>query len=151
MGLSPISTPAQKGGCSASRMTFQRTRSADRAVVASTMKNPPTIIGRWAFDWGLSSEDPLQVYEAWCVCRRVEVASPGGLGPSFRIAIARIAAAGGAFTFEDEVDPTKFARGVTDGATGLVISSGHGRIGSGTASQRLSAARLSTWRWISRN
>ena len=24
----------------------------------------------------------------------------------------------------------------------------HGRIGSGTASQRLSAARLSTWRWI---
>ena len=27
----------------------------------------------------------------------------------------------------------------------------HGRTGSGTASQRLSAARLSTWRWISRN
>ena len=27
----------------------------------------------------------------------------------------------------------------------------HGRIGSGTASQRLSAARLSTWRWINRN
>jgi hypothetical protein len=27
----------------------------------------------------------------------------------------------------------------------------HGRIGSGTASQRLSAARLSTWRWISPN
>lgn len=48
------------------------------------------------------------------MCRRVEVASPAGLGPSFRIAIARIAAAGGAFTFEDEVDPTKFARGVTD-------------------------------------
>ena len=29
---------------------------------------------------------------------------------SFRIAIARIAAAGGAFTFEDEVDPAKFVR-----------------------------------------
>ena len=27
----------------------------------------------------------------------------------------------------------------------------HGRIGSGTVSQRLSATRLSTWRWISRN
>ena len=27
----------------------------------------------------------------------------------------------------------------------------HGPIGSGTVSQRLSAARLSTWRWISRN
>ena len=27
----------------------------------------------------------------------------------------------------------------------------HGRIGSGTVSQRLSAGRLSTWRWISRN
>ena len=27
----------------------------------------------------------------------------------------------------------------------------HGRIGSGTASLRLSAAGLSTWRWISRN
>ena len=27
----------------------------------------------------------------------------------------------------------------------------HGRIGSGTVSQRLSAARLSTWRWIGRN
>ena len=27
----------------------------------------------------------------------------------------------------------------------------HGRIGSGTASRRLSAARLSTWRWINRN
>ena len=27
----------------------------------------------------------------------------------------------------------------------------HGRIGSGTASQRLSAARLSTWRWINPN
>jgi hypothetical protein len=60
------------------------------------------------------------------VRRRIEVASPGSRCPSFRIAIARIAAAGGAFTFEDEVDPTKFARGVTDGATGLVISSGHG-------------------------
>ena len=106
-------------------MTFQRTRSADRAVVASTIKNPPTIIGRRAFDWGLSSEDPLQVYEAWCVCRRVEVASPGGLGPSFRIAIARIAAAGGAFTFEDEVDPAKFVRGVMAGGTRLVISWDH--------------------------
>ena len=27
----------------------------------------------------------------------------------------------------------------------------HGRIGSGTVSQRLSAARLSTWRWFNRN
>ena len=57
--------------------------------------------------------------------RRVEVASPGGLGPSFRTAIARIAAAGGAFTFEDEVDPAKFVRGVMGGGTRLVISSGH--------------------------
>jgi hypothetical protein len=59
------------------------------------------------------------------VRRRVEVASPGGLGPSFRTAIARIAAAGGAFTFEDEVDPAKFVRGVMGGGTRLVISSGH--------------------------
>jgi hypothetical protein len=59
------------------------------------------------------------------VRRRVEVASPGGLGPSFRIAIARIAAAGGAFTFEDEVDPAKFVHGVMAGGTRLVISSGH--------------------------
>jgi hypothetical protein len=59
------------------------------------------------------------------VCRRVEVASPGGLGPSFRIAIARIAAAGGAFTFEDEVDPAKFVRGVMAGGTRLVVSSDH--------------------------
>jgi hypothetical protein len=82
--------------------------------------------GRRAFvNWVLFPEDSLQVYEAWCVCRRVEVASPGGLGPSFRIAIARIAAAGGAFTFEDEVDPAKFVRGVMARGTRLVISSGH--------------------------
>ena len=37
----------------------------------------------------------------------------------------RIAAAGGAFAFEDEVDPAKFVRGVTTGATGLVVRSGH--------------------------
>jgi hypothetical protein len=59
------------------------------------------------------------------VCRRVEVASPGGLGPTFRIAIARIAAAGGAFTFKDEVDPAKFVRGVMAGGTRLVISWDH--------------------------
>ena len=59
------------------------------------------------------------------MCRRVEVASPGGLGPSFRIAIARIAAAGGAFTFEDEVDPAKFVRRVMAGGTRLVISWDH--------------------------
>ena len=47
--------------------------------------------------------------------RRVEVASPGGLAPSFWIAMARVAAAGGAFAFEDEVDPAKFVRGVKVG------------------------------------
>jgi hypothetical protein len=73
----------------------------------------------------LTYEDPLQVYEAWCVCRRVEVTAPGRLVPSFRIAVAGIAAAGGAFAFEDEVDPAKFARGVTAGTTGLFINSGH--------------------------
>jgi hypothetical protein len=59
------------------------------------------------------------------VRRRVEVASPGVLGPSFRIAIARIAAAGGAFTLEDEVEPAKFVHGVMAGGTRLVISSDH--------------------------
>ena len=59
------------------------------------------------------------------MCRRVEVASPGGLGPSFRITIARIAAAGGALSFEDEVDPAKFVRGVMAGGTRLVISWDH--------------------------
>ena len=37
------------------------------------------------------------------------------------------------------------------GPEALADRPSHGRIGSGTASQRLSAARLSTWRWISRN
>jgi hypothetical protein len=76
-------------------------------------------------DWALSSEDPLQVYEARRVGCRVEVAAPGRLAPSFRIAVAGIAAAGGAFALEDEVDTAKFVRGVTTGATGLVVRSGH--------------------------
>src|ERR1700722_16896111 len=76
-------------------------------------------------DWALSFEDALQVYEAWCVGRRVEIAAPSCLAPSFWIELARIAAAGGAFAFEDEVAPAKFVRGVTAGATGLVVRSGH--------------------------
>ena len=59
------------------------------------------------------------------MCRRVQVPAPGRLAPSFRIAVAGIAAAGGSFAFEDEVDPAKFVRGVTAGATGLVVRSGH--------------------------
>ena len=42
----------------------------------------------------------------------VEVTAPGALAPSFWIELARIAAAGGAFAFEDEVDPSKFARSI---------------------------------------
>jgi hypothetical protein len=73
----------------------------------------------------LLSEDPLQVYEARRVCRRVEVPAPGRLAPSFWIA-----AAGGAFAFEDEVDPGKVdpgkvGRGVTAGARRVVVASGH--------------------------
>ena len=52
----------------------------------------------------LSSEDALQVYEAWGVSGGVEVAAPGALAPSFWIAVASITAAGGAFAFEDEID-----------------------------------------------
>ena len=63
-------------------------------------------------DWVLSSEDRLQVKEPRCLGCRVEVAAPGRPAPSFRIAVARIAAAGGAFAFEDEVDPAKFARSI---------------------------------------
>jgi hypothetical protein len=76
-------------------------------------------------DWALSSEDALQVYEAWCVGCRVEIAAPGCLAPSFWIELARIAAAGGAFAFEDEVDPGKVGRGVTVGERRVVVSSGH--------------------------
>ena len=76
-------------------------------------------------DWVLLSEDPLQVYEARCVGCRVEVAAPGGLAPSFWIALARIGAACRAFAFGDEVDPAKFARGVKAGARGVVVSSAH--------------------------
>ena len=50
------------------------------------------------------SEDPLEVYEARCVGCRVDIASPRALAPAFRIAVARIAAAGVVFAFEDEVD-----------------------------------------------
>ena len=64
----------------------------------------------------LSSEDALQVDEAWSVGGGVEIAAPGALAPLFWIAIARIAAAGGAFAFEDEVDSAKVGRRVTTGA-----------------------------------
>src|ERR1700719_2975244 len=75
-------------------------------------------------DWALSFEDALQVYEAWCVGRRVEIAAPSCLAPSFWIELARIAAAGGAFAFEDEVDPGKGGRGGRAGARRVVVSSG---------------------------
>jgi hypothetical protein len=105
--------------------TFQRTRSAVRVVVvASAIESPPSS-GRQAFvDLVLLFEDPLQVYEARCVGSRVETAAPGRLAPSFLIAVARIAA-GGAFAFEDEVAPAKFARGVKAGARRVVVSSAH--------------------------
>src|ERR1700722_12140538 len=74
-------------------------------------------------DWALSSEDALQVYEAWCVGCRVEIAAPSCLAPSFWIELARIAAAGGAFAFEDEVDLGKVVLGVTAGARRVVVSS----------------------------
>ena len=73
----------------------------------------------------LSSEDALQVYEAWGVSGGVEVAAPGALAPSFWIAVASIAAAGGAFAFEDEVDLAKVGRGVKAGARRVVLSSAH--------------------------
>ena len=76
-------------------------------------------------DWALSSEDALQVYEAWCVGHRVEIAAPSCLAPSFWIELARIAAAGGAFAFEDEVDSAKIGRGVKAGSGRAVVSSGH--------------------------
>ena len=76
-------------------------------------------------DGALSSEDALQVDEAWCVGRCVEVVAPGRLAPSFWIAVARIASAGGAFAFEDEVDSAKIGRGVKAGSGRAVVSSGH--------------------------
>lgn len=57
--------------------------------------------------------------------RRVEVVASGRLAPSFPIAVARIAAAGGTFAFEDEVDPAKVGRGVKAGARRVVVSSAH--------------------------
>jgi hypothetical protein len=39
--------------------------------------------------------------------------------------VAWIAAAGGAFAFEDEVDPAKVGRGVKPGARRVVVNSGH--------------------------
>jgi hypothetical protein len=107
--------------------TFQRTRSADRAVpVASPIKSPPSISGRRAFrDGVLLPEDALQVQQARCVSCRVEVAAPGRLAPSFWISVAWIAAAGGAFAFEDEVDPAKVGSGVKPGARRVVVNSGH--------------------------
>ena len=39
--------------------------------------------------------------------------------------MARIAAAGGAFAFEDEIDPAKVGRGVKVGARRAVVSSAH--------------------------
>jgi hypothetical protein len=56
---------------------------------------------------------------------RVEVAAPGRLAPSFWISVAWIAAAGGAFAFEDEVDPAKVGSGVKPGARRVVVNSGH--------------------------
>ena len=76
-------------------------------------------------DWALSSENPLQVYEAWRVGCGVEIAAPRAIVPSRWIAVAWIAAAGGAFAFEDEVDPAKVGRGVKAGASGSVVSSAH--------------------------
>ena len=48
---------------------------------------------------------------------------PSCLAPSSWIELARIAAAGGAFAFEDEVDPGKVGRGVTVGERRVVVSS----------------------------
>jgi hypothetical protein len=39
--------------------------------------------------------------------------------------VAWIAAAGGAFAFEDEVDPAKVGRGVKPSARRVVVNSGH--------------------------
>ena len=72
-------------------------------------KNPPSFIGRRALDWALLSEDALQVYEAWSVGCGVEVGAPGGLAPSFWIAVTRIEAGGGAFASNDEIDVARSA------------------------------------------
>ena len=104
--------------------TFQRTSSLSGRRIRNKDARRPLLAGGHLRSV-LSSEDPLQVYEAWCVGHRVEIAAPSCLAPSFWIELARIAAAGGAFTFEDEVDPAKFVRGVMAGGTRLVISSDH--------------------------
>src|ERR1700722_333591 len=57
--------------------------------------------------------------------RRCRGSGPGALAPSFWIAVASIAAAGGAFAFEDEVDLAKVGRGVKAGARRVVLSSAH--------------------------
>src|SRR6478672_1929916 len=119
-----ISILAPRGGFFGMVTTFQRTSSLSGRRIRNK-KSPPSISGRRAFvDWALSSEDALQVYEAWCVGHRVKIAAPSCLAPSFWIELARIAAAGGAFAFEDEVDLGKVVLGVTAGARRVVVSSG---------------------------
>ena len=56
----------------------------------------------------------------------VEITTPGALAPLFWIAITRVAAAGGAFALEDEVDSAKVGRCVSAGAIGAIVSLGHG-------------------------
>jgi hypothetical protein len=59
------------------------------------------------------------------VCRRVEIASPRVLAPLMRVLFARVSPAGGAFEFEDEVDPAKVDRGVKAGVRRVVVNSAH--------------------------
>ena len=106
--------------------TFQRTRSADKVVVAPEIKSPPSNLGRAFGQWESGSivrrsAASLRGSAGCCV----KVAAPSCLAPSFWIELARIAAAGGAFAFEDEVDPAKVGRGVTVGERRVVVSSGH--------------------------
>ena len=49
------------------------------------------------------SVESFQLHKTRRMRRCVEIAAPRSLAPSFRIAVARIAATGGAFAFEDEL------------------------------------------------
>ena len=59
------------------------------------------------------------------MCRRVEIASPRVLASLMRVLSARVSPAGGAFAFEDEVDPAKVDRDVKAGARRAVVNSVH--------------------------
>ena len=97
-----------------------------RAFVASAIKMPA--VHSWAagiFGRGAIVRRSVPSLRGLVRGSRAEVAAPRALAPSVWIAVAWIAAAGGAFAFENEVDPAKIGRGVKAGALGSVVSSAH--------------------------